>query len=171
MDKSRFIGPILVFFQKSRQNSSRGSQSCLISIGYHQKCSETPDPVLERILGFHGCEALFHCILRFVHLNKSLKWAIKLKESVQKPSYRIRNLPNMPPLSGFSMSISSFFTLSFKPCGHWIQQFWKHWGEFLRPEELWKRRNRSKNHPIASETFQIYLPCLDFRYRLPVFSH
>ena len=72
-DKPRFIGPILVFFQKSRQNSSRGSQSCLVSMGYHQKCSKTLDPVLERLLEFHGCEALFHCILRFVHLNKSLK--------------------------------------------------------------------------------------------------
>ena len=112
-DKSRSIGQILVFFQKSRQNSFRGSQSCLVSMGYHQKCSETPDPVLERFLEFHGCQALFHCILRFVHLERSLKWAIKMKESVQKTSYRIRNLPNNAPLSGFSISISSFFTLSF----------------------------------------------------------
>ena len=53
-DKSRFIEPILVFFQKSRQNSSSGSQSGLVSMGYHQEFSETSDPDLERFLEFLG---------------------------------------------------------------------------------------------------------------------
>ena len=48
----------------------------------------------------------------------------EIQESFQKPSYRTRNFPNMPPLSGFSISTSIFFQVIYKPRHHWRQEIW-----------------------------------------------